>query len=249
MFFVCTDIAGGAPMPTQLFNSWVVLDSLRPHGLQHSSLPCPSLLPRVCSDSCLLSQWCHPTISSSASVFSFCLQSSPTSGSFPMSWLFASGGRSIGASASVSVLPVNIQGWFPLGWTGWISLQSKGLSSLLQHHNSKASILWLLSLIYGPTWDILGVLPVGRNWAILLDRNSENSAKTHDRQYRLLNRGLIGEWLNLKLSNAWQCHAEKEQQISFPWKLCVRMCIQLWNTGSSEAPSGKFQRRSKVLWK
>ena len=104
---------------------------------------------------------------------------------------------------------------FRMDWLDLLAVQGT-LKSLLQNHNSKASILWLLGLIYGPTWDILGVLPVGRNWAILLDKNSESSAKTHDRQYRLLNRGLIGEWLNLKLSNAWQCHAEKEQQISFP---------------------------------
>ena len=85
--------------------------------------------------------WCHPTISSSVFPFSSCLQSLPASGSFPMSQFFASGGQGIGASASASVLPMNIQEWFPLGWTGWISLQSKGLSSFLQHHSSKASIL------------------------------------------------------------------------------------------------------------
>ena len=90
-------------------------------------LPCPSPSPRVCSNSCPLSQWCHPTISSSVTPFSSCLQSFPASGSFPVIWLFASGGYSIGASASASVLPVSIQGWFPLGLTGLISLQSKGL--------------------------------------------------------------------------------------------------------------------------
>ena len=99
--------------------------------------PCPSPTPRAYSNSCPLSQWCHPTISSSVIPFS-CLQSFPASGSFPMSWLFASGGENIGASSSV--LPVNIQGWFPLGLTCLISLLSKGLSSLLQHHSSKASI-------------------------------------------------------------------------------------------------------------
>ena len=94
-------------------------DSLWPHGLQHARFPCPSPSPRVCSNSCPLSQWYHPTISSSVIPFSSCLQSFPASGSFPMSWLSASGGQSIGASASASVLPVNIQGWFPLGLTGW----------------------------------------------------------------------------------------------------------------------------------
>ena len=102
--------------------------SLWPHGLQHTWLPCRSPSPRVCSNSCSLSWWCYLIISSSEAPFSFCLQSFPASGSFPMSQLFASGGQSIGASASTSVLPMNIQGWFPLGLTGLISLQSKGLS-------------------------------------------------------------------------------------------------------------------------
>ena len=100
--------------------------TLQPHELQHARLPCPSLSPGVCSSSCPLSQWCHPAISSSVIPFSSCPQSFPASGSFPMSQLFASGGQGIGASASV--LPVNIQGWFPLGLTGLISLHSKGLS-------------------------------------------------------------------------------------------------------------------------
>ena len=117
-------------------------DSLQFRGLQHSRLPCPSLSPRVCSNSCPLSWWCHPTISSSVTPVSSCPQSFPASGSFPVSWLFTSGALSIGASALASVLPMNIQDWFPLGWTGWISLQSKRLKSLPQHHSSKASILW-----------------------------------------------------------------------------------------------------------
>ena len=103
-------------------------DSLQAHRLQHARLPCPSLSPGVCSNSCPWSHWCHPTISSSVVPFSSCLQSFPAPGSFPMSQLFTSGGQSIGASASASVLPVNIQGWFPLGLIGLISLQSKGLS-------------------------------------------------------------------------------------------------------------------------
>ena len=101
----------------------------------------PSLSASVCSDSCPLSQWCSLTISSSVSPFSFCSQSFPESWYFPMNRLFASGGQSIQASASASVLPMNIQGWFPLGLIGLISLLSKRLSSLLQHHSSKASIL------------------------------------------------------------------------------------------------------------
>ena len=109
-------------------------ESLWPHGLQHARLPCPSLSPGVSSNSRPLSWWHHPTISSSAAPFSFCPQSFPASGSIPMSWLFASGGQSIGASASV--LPINIQGWFPLGLTGLISLLSKGcLESLGNFQN------------------------------------------------------------------------------------------------------------------
>ena len=108
----------------------VVSDSLRPHGLQHTRLPCPSPTPRACSNSCPSSQWCHPNISISVIPFSSCFQSSPASESFPMTRLFASGGQSIGVSASTSVLPMNIQDWFPLGLTDWISLQSKGLSRI-----------------------------------------------------------------------------------------------------------------------
>ena len=107
------------------FSHSVVSDSLRPHGLQHARLPCPSPTPRVYSNSCPSSQWCYPTISSSVVPFSTCLQSFPASGSFPMSQFFASSGQSIGLSASASVLPMNIQDWFPLGLTGWISLQSR----------------------------------------------------------------------------------------------------------------------------
>ena len=108
----------------------MVSNSLQPHGLQHPRLPCPSLSPRVCLNSCLLSRWCHPAISSSVTPFSSCPQSFLASGSFPMSRLCISGGQSIGTSASASVLPVNIQGWFPLGLSGLISLPSKGLSKV-----------------------------------------------------------------------------------------------------------------------
>ena len=111
-----------------LFSRSVVSNSLWPHGLQHTRRLCPSPSPGACSNSCPFSQWCHPTISFPAVPFSSCPQSVPASGSFPMSQLFASGGQSIGASASASVLPMNIQDWSPLGWTGWISLQSRGLS-------------------------------------------------------------------------------------------------------------------------
>ena len=110
------------------FSRLVMSDSLWPHRLQHADLPCPSPTPRACSNSCPSSWWCHPTISSSAVPFSSFFQSFPASGSFPVSQFFTSRGQSFGGSASASVLPMNVQDWFPLGWTGWISLQSKGLS-------------------------------------------------------------------------------------------------------------------------
>ena len=140
--YCCESLA----FPTSLeasvqFNSVAQLcPTLRPHGLQHARPPCPSPTPGAYSNSCPLSQWCHPAISSSVVPFSSCPQSLPSSGSFSVNQLFAWGGQSIGVSASASVFPMNTQDWSPLGWTGWISLQSKGLSSLLQHHRSKASI-------------------------------------------------------------------------------------------------------------
>ena len=115
-------------------------DSLWPYGLQHTRPPCPSPKPGVYPNSCPSSWWCHPTISSSVGPFSSCLQSFPASGTFPMSQFFASGGQSFGVSASASVLPMNIKGWFPLGWAGWISLLSEGLarvfsnSTVQKHH-------------------------------------------------------------------------------------------------------------------
>ena len=124
-------------------------NSLWPHGLQHARLPCPSPTPGAYPNSCPSSWWCHPTISSSGIPFSSSLQSFPASGSFPMSQVFASGGQSIGASESI--LPMNIQGWFPLGLTSLISLQSRGFSSVfcsstIQKHQSS-----VLSLLYSPT--------------------------------------------------------------------------------------------------
>ena len=105
-----------------------VSDSLPPNGLQHPRLPCPSLSPRVCSNTCPSSRSCYPTISSSVVAFSSCLQSFPASGAFPVNWLFTSGGQSTGASGSASVLALNIQGWFPSGLTDLLSPLSKGLS-------------------------------------------------------------------------------------------------------------------------
>ena len=133
------------------FNLSVVSDSLQPHGLQHTRLPCPSPTAGVHSNSCSLSRWCHPTISSSVVPFSSCPQSVPASGSFPMSQLFAWGGQSIAVSASASVLPMNTQDWSPLGWTGWISLQSKGLARVLPTPQFKSINSSALSFLHSQT--------------------------------------------------------------------------------------------------
>ena len=118
---------------TYQFGLSVVSYSFQPHGLQHARLPCPSPTPRACPNSCPSSWWCHPNISSSVIPISSCLQSFLASRSFPKSQFFSSGGQSIGVAASTSVLPMNIQDWFPLGLTGWISLQSKGLSRVFSN--------------------------------------------------------------------------------------------------------------------
>ena len=126
---------GKSTLSAAQFSRSVVSKSLRPHELQHARPTCPSPTPRPYSNPCPLNRWCHPTISSSVVSFSSCPQSFPASGSFPMSHFFTSGGQSTGVSTSASVLPMSICNWFPLGWTG-------ALKSLLQHHSSKASVLW-----------------------------------------------------------------------------------------------------------
>ena len=158
-------------------------DSLRPHGLQHARLPCPSPTPRAYSNSCPWSSWCHLTISSSVVPFSSCLQSFPASGSFPMSQLFTWGGQRTGVSASASVLPMNIQDWSPLGRTGWISLQSKGLSrvfsntTIQKHQFFGAQLsLWSNSHIYymitGKTKDLTRQTFVGKVKSLLFNKLS-----------------------------------------------------------------------------
>ena len=139
------------------FSYSVMSNSLWPRGLQHARPPCLSSTSGVYSNSCPLSQWCHPTISSFVVSFSSCLHSFPASGSFQMSQFFTSGGQSTGVSASASVLPVNIQDWFPLGWTSWISLQSKGLSRVfsnttVQKHHFFSAQLSLSSNSHIHTW-------------------------------------------------------------------------------------------------
>ena len=122
------------------FSHSVVSDSLWPHELQHTRPPCPSPIPRVHPNPCPVCWWCHPTISPCVIPFSSCPQPCPASGPFQMTQIFTSGGQNSGVSASTSVLPMNTQDWFPLGWTGWISVQSKGLSGVfssttVQQHN------------------------------------------------------------------------------------------------------------------
>ena len=150
---VCTLLLG---LWSVQFSCSIMSNSLRLHGLQHARFPCPSPTPRACSHSCPLNKWCHPTISSSVIPFSH-LQSFPTSGSFTMSQVFESGGQRNGVSASASVLPVNIQDISPLGWTGWISLPSKGLSRVfsnttVQKHQFFSAQLSLWSDSHIHTW-------------------------------------------------------------------------------------------------
>ena len=134
------------------FSHLVVSDSLWPHRLQHTRLPCPSPSPGACSNSYPSSRWSHPTISPSVVPFSSSLQSFPASGSFPVSQFFTSGGQNIGVSAStnIEILPINIQGWFPLGRTGWISLQSKWLSRVFSNATVQNISSSALSFLYSP---------------------------------------------------------------------------------------------------
>ena len=129
----------------------IMSNSLQPHEPQHARPPCSSPTPRVHPNPCPLSWWCHPTISSSGIPFSSCPQSFPASGSFPMSQLFASGGQNIGVSASTSVLPMNTQDWSPLGYTGWISLQSKGLSRVFSNTTVQKHQFFCAQLSFSPT--------------------------------------------------------------------------------------------------
>ena len=133
------------------FSHSVVSNSLGPHGLQHARLPCPSPVPRACSNSCPSSRWCHPTISSSVVLFSSCLQSFPASGSFQMSQFFPSGGQSIRVSASTSVLPMNIQGLSPLGWTGWISCSPRDAQEYSPTPQFKSINSSVFIFLYSPT--------------------------------------------------------------------------------------------------
>ena len=152
--------------------SSVMSNSSLPRGLQHTRLSCPSPTPGACLNSCPLSQWCHPTISSSVIHFS-CLQSFPASESFPMSQFFASGGQSIRASASV--LPINVQDWFPLGLTGLISLQSKGLSRVFSNTQFKSINSLALSFLYGPA--LTSIHDTGKTVALTIQLSVKAMAK------------------------------------------------------------------------
>ena len=145
-----TSLKQGARIQFSLVYS-VVSDSLQPHGLQHARPPCPSPTPGIYSNSCLLSWWCHPIISSFVVPFPSCLQSFPASGFFQMSQLLASGGQCIGVSASTSVLPMDIQAWFPLGLTVLISLQSKDSQESSPTPQFKSINSSVLSFLYSPT--------------------------------------------------------------------------------------------------
>ena len=147
-----------------LLLSHSVVSSSASHGLQHTRLPCPSLSPGVSSNSCPLSLQCHPFTSSSVTRFSSCPQSFPASGSSPVSPLFASGGQRTATSASASVLPMNIQDWFPLGLTGWISLLSKELSGVFSNTTVQSINSSALSLLYGPTLTSIWLLEKPQLW-------------------------------------------------------------------------------------
>ena len=143
--YICTYIS------SVQFSCSLVSNSLQPHEPQHARPPCPSPTPGIYPNSCPLSQWCHLAISSSVILFSSCPQSFPASGSFHMSQLCTSGGQSTRVSASTSVLPMNSQDWSPLGWTGWISLQSKGLSRVFSNTTVQKHQFSVLSFLYSPT--------------------------------------------------------------------------------------------------
>ena len=203
-------------------------DSLQPHGLQHARLPCPSLSPRVCSNSCPLSWWCYITISSFAALFSFHFQSFPASGSFPMSCPFALGGPSIGASASASVLPMNIQGWFPLALTSLISLLSKGLSRVLHHHNLKASILQCsaffmvqLSNLYlttGKTIALTVQIFVGKVMSLLF-----NMLSRFVKVFLPYSKHLLISWLQLSLAVILEAKGKKKPSLLLFFPLLFAM--------------------------
>ena len=216
------------------FSHSVKSDSLRPHGLQHARPPCLSPTPGVYSNSCPLSRWCHPTISSSVILFSSYLQSFPASGFFQMSQFFTSGGQSIGVSASASVLPMNIQDWFPLGWTGWIALKSMGLARVfsnttIQKHQffgAQPSLRSTLTSIHttGKTIALTRWTFVGKVMSLLFNMLSRLVITFLPRS-----KGLLISWLQ-------SSSAEKPSWWWIPWHSAERGC----NDGSLGAQGAKW---------
>ena len=208
-------------------------DSLLPHESQHARLPCPSPSPRDCSNSCPLSRWCHPTILSSVVPSSSCLQSFPASGSFPMSWFFTSSDQSIGVSASASVLPINTQDWFPFGWTGWISLQSKGVSGVfydttVQKHHFQGSAflivqLWHPHMTTGKTIALTIWTSVGKVMSLLLNMLSRLVITFLPRSM-----GLLISWLQSPSAVILEPQNIKSDTISFH---CFPIYF-LWSDGT-----------------
>ena len=177
------------------FSHSVMSNSLWSHGLQHAGLPCPSPTPRACSNSCPSNLWCHPTISSSVVPFSSCPQSFPASGSFQMSQSFPSGGQSIGVSASESVLPMNIQDWSPLGWTGWISLLSEGRSRVFSNSTVQKHQFFSAQPFFGPT--LTSIHDTGKTAALTM---WTFVGKVMSPLFNMLSRWVTGSLLSLEAS-------------------------------------------------
>ena len=215
-----------------------MFDFLQPHGLQHTRLPCLSPTPGAHSNSCPLLWWCHPTILSSVIPFSSSLQSFPASGSFPMSQSFASGGQSIGVSASASVLPMNIQDWFPLGWTGWISLQSKGSQESSPTPQFKSINSSALSFLYSPTCTAIHAAAAAakslQSCPTLcdpIDSSPPGSSVPGILQAKIL------EWVAISFSNALKWKV-KMKSFSRVWLLATP-----WTAAYQAPPSMGFSRQ------
>ena len=235
--------------PAVQFSRSVVSDSLPPHGLQHARLPCLLPTPRAYSNSCPLSQWCHPTISSSVVPFSSHLQSFPASVSFPMNQFFTSGGQIIGASASASVLPMNIQDWFPLGLTGLTSLQSKGLSRVfsntsVQKHQFFGTQLSLLSKPVSLTSPALA----GRFFTTSVIWEAPVNAKTSGVKSEILQCLHLFSHLS-KLKSNFPINLESTISINWSKLAPPSVCILTWTSGWMQGPCTEIRKfETKVSW-
>ena len=207
-----------------LFNRSVMSNSLQPHGLQHVSLPCPTPTPRACSNSSSSKWWCHPTISSSVVPFSFCLQSFPASGSFQMSQFFASGGQRIAVSASASILPMNIQDWFPLGLTGLISLLSKGLSRVFSSTTIwKHQFFGTQPSLYHWELRVFPAISVNKDVIIISNSSPPNVNFSAPREPRKYSTCYLGSSLGWALKKNWSQIAEMHMKgmISVSLHSCI----------------------------